>query len=176
MSQYDPRTLGKSGGKSGASLPRRLFGIVALLAILAAVMMACGFGPSSDSSGGPGSGTSASATSTSAPTTAPDATATSTSAPATPTHAVPTATPVPVLKSTIITKALNNIAPGSNSAITDIVCPSGYLVAGGGPNSGYSNFTAMSNAPINTTTWRSEVYNNDSSSISVQTQIVCMKH
>jgi hypothetical protein len=81
------------------------------------------------------------------------------------------------LHSQIITKSLGSVSSGSNSPITDASCPSGYLVAGSGPNSGYSNFTLMWNAPISTSTTRSEAWNDNSSgSIFVQMQIVCLKH
>jgi hypothetical protein len=81
------------------------------------------------------------------------------------------------LHSQIITKSLGNIASGTNSPITDTSCPSGYLVADSGPNSGYYNFTLMWNAPTSTTSTRSEAWNDNSSgSISVQMQLVCLKH
>ncbi len=79
------------------------------------------------------------------------------------------------LHSQIITKTLGSINPHTNSSITDMACPSGYLVAGGGPKSGYSNFTMMWNSPLNTTTWRAEAYNDSGSgAINVDVQIVCL--
>lgn len=148
-----------------ATLSKRLYGSLALLAVLAAVMVACGFGPAADTSAGP----PATATATTAPA------ATDTPVAPTPTNVPATPTPIPPLKSQIITKSLGTINPGANSAITDIACPSGYLVAGGGPKSGYSNFTMMWNAPLNTTTWRAEAYNDASSgTINVDVQIACL--
>ena len=163
MTHLSPRRL----NISRATQPKRLYGSLSLLAVLAAVMMACGFGPSADTSAGPPP--SATATATAAP-----ASATDTPAAPTPTTVPSTPTPIPPLKSQIITKSLGSINPGANSAITDISCPSGYLVAGGGPKSGYSNFTMMWNAPLNTTTWRAEANNDGTGAINVDMQIVCL--
>lgn len=154
----------------------------ASLGALIVALAACSFGGSATGaqvSSGNQTGT-ATATATSAPT-ATTAAATATHAPApTATHAAaPTPTPVPPLQSQIIIHAFNNIAGNSHSPIADMTCPSGYLVAGGGPNSGATNFVMMWNAPINTTTWRAEVFNNDTNlthaPISVQVQVVCLK-
>lgn len=147
-------------------LPKQLYISLALLAVLAAVIMACGFGSPAGSDAN--SGNTGAPTATTAP--APDAT----SVPATPTHAPPTATPLPVLKSQIITKSLGSINPGANSPIVDITCPTGYLVASGGPKSGYSNFTMMWNAPISATTWRAEANNDGTGVINVDVQVVCL--
>ncbi len=149
---------------SRATLPRRLYGSLALLAVFAAVMMACGFGPAADTSAGP----PATPTATTAPA------ATDAPVAPTPTNVPATPTPIPPLKSQIITKSLGTINPGANSAITDIACPSGYLVAGGGPKSGYSNFTMMWNAPLNTTTWRAEANNDGASAINVDEEVTCL--
>jgi len=78
------------------------------------------------------------------------------------------------LQSQIVATLFSTIAPNTNSAIKDTACPAGYFVAGGGPNSGYAPFTLMTSAPINTTTWRAEVWNRSAGSISVQIQIVCL--
>jgi hypothetical protein len=145
-------------------LPKRLYGSIVLFAVLAAVMMACGFGPAADTSAGP----PATATDTTAPA------ATDTPVAPTPTNVPATPTPIPPLKSQIITKTLGSIAPGANSPIVDIACPSGYLVAGGGPKSGYSNFTMMWNAPLNATTWQAEAYNDGTGAINVDVQVVCL--
>jgi hypothetical protein len=98
----------------------------------------------------------------------------------TPTHhpATATPTPAPVLHATVVTKAFNSNGPisgGSGSGIIDVTCPSGYLVAGGGISSGYTNFTVMVNAPISTTTWRGEVWNDSASAMYAQMQVVCLK-
>jgi hypothetical protein len=55
-----------------------------------------------------------------------------------------------------------------------LTCPSGYLVAGGGPNSGYASFAQMSDAPISSTTWEGDVYNTGAGAISLQLQFVCL--
>jgi hypothetical protein len=155
--------------KHSRPMLRPTFAAFALLAVLAVVIMACGIGaPGPDNTN-----TSPTATTAPAATTAADATATA--VPPTPTHTSPTPTPVPPLQSQIITKSLGTISAGTNSAITNITCPSGYLVAGGGPKSGYTKFTLMQNAPLNTTTWRAEVFNNGAGPINVEIQVVCLK-
>jgi len=99
---------------------------------------------------------------------APTATATS--------PAAPTVTPAPAhLQSTIITRSLSAGA-NTNSSIVDMACPSGYLVAGGGPNSGYSGVTLMQNHPLTSTTWRAEIFNHGGSAVSVQLQVVCLMY
>jgi hypothetical protein len=75
----------------------------------------------------------------------------------------------------VVSKGLGSANPGSNSTIIDQSCPSGYLVAGGGLNSGYTTQTLMQSDPINTTTWQSEIYNTGSLSITVQAQVECLK-
>ncbi len=105
-------------------------------------------------------------------------TATATPLPPTATAVPPTATPAPhpTLHAQVVTKLLQNIAPNANSAITDLACPAGYVVAGGGVNSGYGTIVPMWNAPINATTWRAEIFNTSSSqTISVQVQVDCLQ-
>lgn len=124
-----------------------------------------------------GSSTSTTSVATDTPSTE-SATATTAHPTPTATHRPATATPAPVLHATVVTKAFNSngpIDPGSGSGIIDLSCPSGYLVAGGGISSGYTNFTVMVNAPINTTTWRGEVWNDSGSAMYAQLQIVCFK-
>jgi hypothetical protein len=83
---------------------------------------------------------------------------------------------LPGLQSVVKVGAYYNIAPGSNSSITDISCPSGYLVSGGGVNIGYTTYTLMENTPISSSTWRGEFYNTSSSqTISGQIQVICLK-
>jgi hypothetical protein len=83
------------------------------------------------------------------------------------------------LHSQIITKGLNNIAAGTSSSVVSLTCPSGYLVAGGGPNSGAVNFTMIRDTPSNSTTWQAQA-SSDATGIypliSVQEQVVCLKH
>jgi hypothetical protein len=103
--------------------------------------------------------------------TAPAGAATAT---ATPIAASPT--PRPSLQAQVITQVLSNIAPGTNSQIADFSCPSGYVVAGGGVNSGYSSIVPMENAPIGAATWRAEIFNTSSSqTFSVQVQVDCLR-
>jgi hypothetical protein len=102
------------------------------------------------------------------------------SATATPTAttAPPTATPTPrpSLQARLIVQALSNIAPNTNSTIADFSCPTGYVVAGGGVNSGYSSIVPMQNAPISAATWRAEFFNTSTSqAIAVQAQVDCLK-
>ena len=147
-------------------------GWAGLLFAMAAVIMACGSTAASQGDIG--------ATNTATP----DLTATSSSASSTATSAAPTATshsttaptptPIPPLQSQILIKPMYNVSAGTNSQIIDAQCPSGYLVAGGGISSGYTTFTTMWNAPINTTTWRAEYYNTGSGTISAQLQVVCI--
>jgi hypothetical protein len=75
----------------------------------------------------------------------------------------------------IITKGAGTIPSGSNSAITDVTCPAGYLAAGGGVNAGYGTLVTMQSAPISTTTWRGEVWNTGGGGVSAQFQVVCLK-
>jgi hypothetical protein len=146
---------------------------IALVLGLVCMLSACGVttttvvgSTTSGSTTTPGGGTSTTTTATTTPV-SPTATAIS-----------PTATPAPhpTLQAQIVAKLLQNIAPNSNSAITDLACPAGYVVAGGGVNSGYSTIVPMWNAPINATTWRAEIFNTSSTqTISVQMQIACLR-
>lgn len=87
-----------------------------------------------------------------------------------------TSAPHPMMQAQIVTKLLANIGPSTNSTITDLVCPAGFMVAGGGVNSGYSSIVPMQNAPLNATTWRAEIFNTSSSqTIAVQVQVDCLK-
>lgn len=139
-------------------------GWAGLLAALAVVIMACGTTAVAQSDIG--------ATSTATP--APTTTATSAAPTATPhSSTAPTATPIPPLQAQILVKPMYNIAAGANLT-TDAVCPSGYLVAGGGISSGYTTFTTMWNAPVDTTTWRGEIHNTGSGIISAQLQVICL--
>jgi hypothetical protein len=80
------------------------------------------------------------------------------------------------LTSHIVTQSVGNVTPGNNSTIYDIACPSGYLVAGGGINIGYSTFTMMQSEPISTTKWRVEIFNTGGSDITGQFQVACLKY
>jgi hypothetical protein len=75
----------------------------------------------------------------------------------------------------VVTKGMGSIGATTTSSIVDLSCPAGYLVAGGGINAGYGTLVTMSSAPINTTTWREEVYNTSGSAVSAQVQAECLK-
>jgi len=80
------------------------------------------------------------------------------------------------LESQLETAAFSNISPNSNSSITDISCPSGYLISGGGVNIGYTTYTLMENTPESASTWRGEFYNTSATqTISGQIQVICLK-
>lgn len=108
---------------------------------------------------------------------APVATATHVPVPTpTKTPVPPTPTPTPPLQGQVVTQNLGAVSPQSNSSIVDLSCPSGYLVAGGGVNSGYTTFNLMWDAPISTTTWRGEIFNTSASqTIYAQLQVECLK-
>ncbi len=116
---------------------------------------------------------------TAAPTATHAPAATATHAPAstpTKTPVPPTPTPVPPLQGQVVTQGLGAVSPLSNSSIVDLSCPSGYLVAGGGFNSGYTTFNIMWDAPISTTTWQGEIFNTSASqTIYAQLQVECLK-
>jgi hypothetical protein len=61
--------------------------------------------------------------------------------------------------------SLGTIPATSNSMIVDITCPSGGHAISGGFSGGY-HLEVYTDAPINTTTWRVEVYNPTAVSIS----------
>jgi hypothetical protein len=98
--------------------------------------------------------------------------------PPTATAVPPTATPTPrpSLQAQLISHSFDSLAPNSNSPIADLTCPSGYVVAGGGVQSGYSTIVPMEDAPITATTWRAEIFNTSSTqTIAAQVQIDCLK-
>jgi hypothetical protein len=77
------------------------------------------------------------------------------------------------LSSQIVTKGLGTIAVGdTGTAVAS--CPAGYVVAGGGFNSGYPTFNVVWNAPISATSWQGEVFNTGSAPITLQLQVVCL--
>jgi hypothetical protein len=157
----------------GTSHRQSYRGWAGLLFALAVVILACGTTSATQGdTGATGAATSTLATIT--PSTS--ATATPAAPTATPHSATaPTATPTPIppLQAQILVKPMYNVAAGANSSV-DAVCPSGYLVAGGGISSGDTTFTIMWNAPINTTTWRGEIHNTGSGTINPQLQVVCI--
>jgi hypothetical protein len=151
---------------------RLLIGVCALAGI---AIVGCGGGGTVTVSVSPTPSTpTATATSPSATTTA-TATATHTPTPtATSVSATPTPTPVPLVGQ-VVTVGFGTVHSGTNSQILDATCPAGYLVAGGGFNSGYTSFTIMQDEPISTTQWRGEIFNTGSSDIYAQLQVVCLK-
>jgi hypothetical protein len=68
----------------------------------------------------------------------------------------------------------NSISGSSDSTIQDLGCPTGYYVAGGGPNSGATSFTLQEDAPESTFTWRGQIYNESSTIIAVGMSVVCL--
>jgi hypothetical protein len=127
---------------------------------------------------GSGSGSASAPIAAASPTATPAPSATATHAPAptpTKTPVPPTPTPVPPLQGQVVSQSLGtSIGSHTNSSIADVSCPAGYLVAGGGINSGYTTFNIMWNAPISTTTWRGEIFNTGSSPIAAQLQVMCV--
>lgn len=79
------------------------------------------------------------------------------------------------LTSQIVTRDMGTIVAKSASAIIDVTCPTGYLVAGGGVSSASSNFTTMTSVPQTTTTWRAQLYNNSSSAMTANARVACLK-
>jgi hypothetical protein len=125
-----------------------------------------------------GSASTALATATSSsglatPTAAAATTATSSQPTATPT--ANTAPPPPHLQSTMLSHTFPSVAAHSNTSIVDITCPSGYLVAGGGPSNYDPTYVMIWDAPINTTTWQAEVANTGSTPINAQVNVICYK-
>jgi hypothetical protein len=164
------RSTSPHGWRGSARIP--LITSLAAACALAIVLGACAIG-----------GATGGITPTDTPTASTDATATTTGAlpTATSTHtggssstATPT-TPLPVLQGQVVTQGMGTINASSNSAITDVSCPAGYLVAGGGIASSATTFNTMTSAPISTTTWRAEIYNYGGSAISAQAQVSCLK-
>jgi hypothetical protein len=97
---------------------------------------------------------------------------------ATPTAVPPTATatPRPSLQAQLVTHLFDSIAPNTNSPIFDLKCPTGYVIAGGGVNSGYATIAPMEDAPISADTWRAEIFNTSTTqTIGVQVQVDCLK-
>jgi len=163
------RSSSPRGRRGEASLPSLT--ILAAALALVAVLGACAVG---------GATTAGGATATATPTTDDSALTPTVLAGTTPTATTgggaATATPLPVLQSQVVTQALSNsIAANTNSPIVDVTCPAGFLVAGGGIASGYTKFTTMYSAPISTTKWRAEVFNNSASTIAAQVQVMCVK-
>jgi hypothetical protein len=79
------------------------------------------------------------------------------------------------LQNQIELRGFNNIAPGGGTLYTEIACPSGYLVAGGGVTTGYPALEDQTDAPVSTTSWGVAYYNPSSSPINSQTQFTCFK-
>ncbi len=171
----------------GARMPgaprarKRAFYACTLLAGFVLLLGGCG-----------GCGAAASAgqnsTSTSSATATTDTSATMTAAAATMTAAVPQTAPTPThaaaatatpastpLQTKIVTQSFGTINPNSNSQILDVVCPSGYLVAGAGFNSGNHPFTIMQDEPISAMAWQAEIWNTGSAPIAAQLQVECLK-
>lgn len=173
--------LASVGEYLGSGHLRKRLALALVLASMVVVGGCGGCGLAATTTGG-GGGTADTATATAttaaatASTTTTAATATTHTTGPTPTRTSPppTATPLPALKGKLVTQGLGSIGPNTNSSIVDVSCPAGYLVAGGGVSSGYTTFNLMWNAPINTTTWRSEIYNTSSSPIFAQVQVMCL--
>jgi len=166
----------------GTPKPSSTAWIASLLLVLAIVFGACSVSGSANTASG-GSQSGATATTDTSASLTPTVIATT---PVTPTPTTssggggppppPTSTPLPVLQGQLVLQSFGGaIHAGTNSSIIDVSCPAGYLVAGGGINSGYTKFTTMWNAPISTTKWRAEIFNNGSSDIFAQVQVMCLK-
>jgi hypothetical protein len=143
--------------------------------VMAMALISLLVGCSSTATGSP-STTLATATSSSytqsTATAAATGTATSSQSTATPT---PNNSGTPHLQSTMLFHTFAHVAAHSNTSIVDISCPSGYLVAGGGPSNADPTYVMLWDAPISTTTWQAEVYNTGSTSINAQVNVICYK-
>jgi hypothetical protein len=153
-----------------APIPKRI-ALTLVLGCLLSVGGCSGCGVRAAAGGVSGS---ASAPASPTATLAPSATATQAPTP-TKTPPPPTPTPAPPLQGQVVNQSLGtSIGSHTNSSIADVSCPAGYLVAGGGINSGYTTFNIMWNAPISTTTWRGEIFNTGSLPIAAQLQVMCV--
>jgi len=80
----------------------------------------------------------------------------------------------PGLVSQIVSTNLSATS-GHASALVTATCPSGYVAAGGGINTGYHTTSEMVDAPVSATSWQAQLYNYGPSTISAQLEIVCLR-